>query len=357
MLQSLFDKKNNHRCTDFIWSGPCSAESYEQVFETASQLKQKGIETIRAGIWKPRTRPNSFEGIGYPALDWMADIKNKLSVEITTEVASAKHVEACLKSGFDALWIGARTTVNPFLVQEIAESLRGVDIPVFIKNPIHAEIGLWIGAIERFEQMNISKIGNIFRGFHTMNSAPYRNQPVWKLALEVKRQFPGIPMICDPSHIAGKRNLLKGISQTAIDLNFDGLMLESHINPDSALSDSLQQLTPANLFTMLEELVQKKDHFINPEIVQEFQKVRVDIDQLDKKLLEIIENRAELIDKIGDWKDANQVQIFQLERYQQILESRKKYAKDLQYLPQDFVQELFELIHKFSIAQQLGKNQ
>jgi chorismate mutase len=351
-MDSLFQ---NSKSSDelFVWAGPCSAESPQQLRTTIEGLVKQNIRTIRAGIWKPRTRPNSFEGIGYPALQWMQDLKKEFDINITTEVASAKHVEACLEANFDALWIGARTTVNPFLVQEIAESLKGVDIPVFIKNPIHSEIGLWIGAIERFQTVGVKRLGNIFRGFHTMHSAPYRNQPKWKLALEIKRLFPELPLICDPSHIAGKRNLLQGIAQTAIDLQFDGLMLESHCNPDVALSDAAQQVTPVDLDNLLNSLILKKSQFADPKSIQKIEEARLVIDQLDSEILRILEGRFQTIEEIGRWKQENNVSVFQLDRYQQILEKHLKNREDNDSLSSEFVKELFELIHKYSIAKQI----
>lgn len=335
-----------------VIAGPCSAESKDQLFDTARQLQSQGVTNYRAGIWKPRTRPNSFEGIGYPALEWMQDIQTEFGMKISTEVASTKHVEACLKAGFDGLWIGARTTVNPFLVQEIAEALRGVKIPVFIKNPIHAEIGLWIGAIERFQQMGIDNIGNIFRGFHTANSAPYRNEPKWKIALEIKRLFPNLPLLCDPSHIAGRRDLILPISQTSYDLNFDGLMIETHRNPLEALSDAKQQLTPESLKNVLETLIVKKSHFIDENLQNKLAEKRIEINDLDYQVLELLSQRFEHTDEIGYLKKENNVRVFQLDRYQQLLNDHTIYSEKLKHIDDEFVKELFELIHKYSIAHQ-----
>lgn len=354
-MKQLFSNNSSEK-SKIIIAGPCSAESREQLFSTASQLKAIGVTNFRAGIWKPRTRPNSFEGIGYPALDWMTEIKHEFGMNITTEIASAKHVDACLKSGFDALWIGARTTVNPFLVQEIAEALRGVDIPVFIKNPIHAEIGLWIGAIERFQKMGIKKLGNIFRGFHTSHSVPYRNEPKWKIGLEIKRLFPELPLICDPSHIGGQRELILPISQTSYDLNFDGLMIETHPNPQNALSDSNQQVTPNHLKTILESLIIKKSTFIDESLKTKLFDIRTEINQLDYQVMDILSQRFNYTDEIGHLKKQGDVRIFQLDRYQELLDDHIKHSENLQHLDKSFIKELFELIHKYSIAHQTKIN-
>ena len=354
-MTNLFSNNISEK-SKLIIAGPCSAESREQLFTTATQLKDLGVNNFRAGIWKPRTRPNSFEGIGYPALDWMSEIQQTLGMQITTEVASAKHVEACLKSGFDALWIGARTTVNPFLVQEIAEALRGIDIPVFIKNPIHAEIGLWIGAIERFQKMGIKHIGNIFRGFHTSHSAPYRNDPKWKIGLEIKRLFPDLPILCDPSHIGGQRDLILPISQTSYDLNFDGLMIETHPNPQNALSDASQQVTPEDLKHILETLIVKKSTFIEEDLKRKLIEIRSEINTLDYQVMDILSKRFSHTDEIGHLKKDGDVRIFQLSRYQELLDDHIKHSEGLKHLDKEFIKELFELIHKYSIAHQTKIN-
>lgn len=354
-MKTLFSNHSTEK-SKIIIAGPCSAESREQLFSTAAQLKDMGVTNFRAGIWKPRTRPNSFEGIGYSALGWMSEIKQDFGMNITTEIASAKHAEACLKAGFDSLWIGARTTVNPFLVQEIAEALRGVNIPIFIKNPIHAEIGLWIGAIERFQKMGIKQLGNIFRGFHTSYSVPYRNEPKWKIGLEIKRLFPELPLICDPSHIGGKRELILPISQTAYDLNFDGLMIETHPSPQTALSDSSQQITPEQLKTILEALIVKKSTFIDESLKNKLLEIRTEINDLDYQVMDILGKRFNFTDEIGHLKKQGDVRIFQLNRYQELLDDHIKHAEGLQHLDKAFIKELFELIHKYSIAHQTKIN-
>ena len=354
-MHTLFSNNTSEK-SKIIIAGPCSAESKEQLFTTATKLKAMGVHNFRAGIWKPRTRPNSFEGIGYPALAWMSEIQKELNMNITTEIASAKHVEACLKSGFNALWIGARTTVNPFLVQEIAEALRGVDIPVFIKNPIHAEIGLWIGAIERFQKMGVKHLGNIFRGFHTSHSAPYRNEPKWKIGLEIKRLFPELPLICDPSHIGGQRDLILSISQTSYDLNFDGLMIETHPDPTNALSDSNQQVTPEYLKSILDTLIIKKSTFIDESLKNKLIDIRSEINKLDYKVMDILSERFNYTDEIGHLKQEGDVRIFQLDRYQELLDDHIKHAESLKHLNKEFIKELFELIHKYSIAHQTKIN-
>lgn len=354
-MNTLFSNNTTEK-SKLIIAGPCSAESREQLFSTATQLKDLGVNNFRAGIWKPRTRPNSFEGIGHAALDWMSEVKQTLNMQITTEVASAKHVEACLKSDFDALWIGARTTVNPFLVQEIAEAVKGVDIPIFIKNPIHSEIGLWIGAIERFQKMGVKQIGNIFRGFHTSHSAPYRNEPKWKIGLEIKRLFPELPLLCDPSHIGGKRDLIFPISQTSYDLNFDGLMIETHPNPNDALSDANQQITPADLKIVLENLIIKKSTFIDCDLQEKLANIRSEINQLDYNVMDILSKRFDYTDEIGHLKKDGDVRIFQLNRYQELLDDHIKHSENLEHLDKAFIKELFELIHKYSIAHQTKIN-
>ncbi|MGB0427718.1 MAG: chorismate mutase [Flavobacteriales bacterium] len=337
-----------------IIAGPCSAENRNQVFETAQVLKKQNVTAFRAGIWKPRTRPNSFEGIGLAAIDWMKEVQSELELPICTEVASTKHVEACLNAGFDALWIGARTTVNPFLVQELAESLKGVDIPIFIKNPIHAENGLWIGAIERFQKAGVQHLATIFRGFFTMNSAPYRNDPKWRLALEIKRLFPDLPMICDPSHIAGTPELIPALSQTAYDLSFDGLMIETHPQPELALSDAQQQIKPEELKRILDNLLVKQKQFEVVAPTQEMENLRQHINTIDDQLIDFLEQRFQLIDQIGALKKEHHVQVFQIERYQEMLDNQLN--KSYQYLNSSLVKDLFELIHKHSIAYQTQLN-
>ena len=284
----------------FLIAGPCSAESRSQVLETGRAIAQSGEASIfRAGVWKPRTRPGSFEGIGEPALAWLQEMKAETGMPVATEVANAYHVEACLKHGIDYLWIGARTTVNPFYVQEIAEALRGVDIPVMVKNPLHPDIGLWIGALERFNHCGIKQLMAIHRGFYAYEPAPYRNEPKWDLAIKLKRWMPELPIICDPSHIAGNTDLIAEVSQTALDLGMNGLMIETHHNPASALSDAQQQITPASLSTLMNTLVLRKSDFDDTEHLQKLRMIRNHIDGLDERLLGLLAERLALVSEIG----------------------------------------------------------
>ena len=254
-----------HQQRPLVIAGPCSAETEEQLFNTATLLKNNGIEVRRAGIWKPRTRPNCFEGVGIKGLPWLQNLQKDLGMKISTEVANAHHVEAALKHGIDMLWIGARSTANPFVVQEIAESLKGVDIPVLVKNPVNPDIELWIGAFERLYLCGITKLGAIHRGFSSYNSARYRNTPQWQIPIELKRRIKDLPLFCDPSHISGHQEYIQEVSQKAMDLGFDGLIIESHVNPDRALSDAQQQITPDQLNEILTHLIIREEHPNNSE--------------------------------------------------------------------------------------------
>ncbi len=336
----------------YIIAGPCSAESEEQVLKTAKALKDTGsVHAFRSGVWKPRTRPGSFEGIGAPALAWLQKVKSEIGLPVMVEVGNTQHIDAALKAGIDQLWVGARTTVNPFYVQEMAEALRGVDIPVLIKNPIHPEIGLWIGAIERFQSAGIKQLAAIHRGFFTYESAPFRNEPKWELAIELKHMAPEVPILCDPSHIAGKPSLIAEVCQTALDLNFDGLMIESHIAPEKALSDKEQQITPETLKALLDQLVLRTPSSDNVIFQQHLTQLRAQIDEIDHELLRVLAKRMLLAAEIGRYKQENNVTIFQLERWFEILESRKAWGTDLG-LVEKFVYELYQLIHKNSIRVQ-----
>jgi len=333
----------------FLIAGPCSAESRSQILETGRAIAQSDNASIfRAGVWKPRTRPGSFEGIGETALSWLQDLKAETGMPVATEVATAYHVEACLKKNIDYLWIGARTTVNPFYVQEIAEALRGVDIPVMVKNPLHPDIGLWIGALERFNQCGIKQLMAIHRGFYSYEAAPYRNEPKWDLAIKLKRWMPELPIICDPSHIAGSTELIADVSQAALDLGMDGLMIETHQNPSLALSDAKQQLTPASLSALMNNLVLRKSDFNDTVHLEKLRIIRGHLDGLDEKLLSLLAERLALVSEIGAIKKENNVMIFQIKRFFEILKTRKALGDDLG-LPKDLVHELFELIHKHSI--------
>ena len=335
-----------------IVAGPCGAETEDQVYKTAEQLAGIGkIKIFRAGIWKPRTRPNSFEGVGEIGLKWLQEIKKKYKLLTTVEVANKEHTELALKHGVDVLWIGARTTVNPFSVQEIADVLKGVDIPVMIKNPVNPDLQLWIGAIERINQAGINKIIAIHRGFHAGNKNAYRNNPMWEIPIELKTLYPELAVICDPSHIGGKRNLLKEISQKSIDLGMQGLMIESHINPDIALSDAEQQLSPAALSELLTNLIYRTESTNDKQFNDQLNNFRNLIDELDEELLSLLKKRIDIIEKIGEYKLENNVAVFQLQRWKNILESRivsgnqKKLAKD-------FVEKFCLLLHEESIRVQ-----
>lgn len=333
-----------------IIAGPCSAESQEQLLTTAQGLKDKAT-IFRAGVWKPRTRPNSFEGVGEKALEWLKVVKQETALKVATEVANAQHVEACLKAGIDVLWLGARTTVNPFYVQEIAESLRGVDINVMVKNPLHPELSLWVGAIERLTQVGVSQLSAIHRGFFTLEKSAFRNEPKWEIPIKLKRLIPDLPIVCDPSHISGAPQMLGEVSQTAMDLNMDGLMIETHHNPSVALSDSQQQITPVELTLLLDNLILRTSTNTNTEFRTLLNKLRLEIDSIDKKLVDIVGQRTEIVREIGRYKKENAVTILQIERWFEILKTRKDWGEDSNLDPQ-MIGELFELIHKHSVLTQ-----
>ena len=337
----------------FVIAGPCSAESQEQVLSIAKSLKADNkVSVFRAGVWKPRTRPGSFEGVGSEALSWLSEVKKQTGLSTITEVANANHVEEVLKNDIDMLWIGARTTVNPFYVQEIAEALRGVDIPVLVKNPLHADLGLWIGALERFDKVGVSQLGAIHRGFFSNNPAPFRNEPRWDLSFELRAKAPEIPILCDPSHIAGKREWIKEVSQTAMDINFDGLMIETHNNPDIALSDAEQQITPESLNSILEGLIIRTEAFENAASEKKLNAIRHEIDGLDSKFIALLNDRKDLINKIGEIKFEDDLTIFQMQRWFEIMRNRENLAEELG-VNKSLVHELFNVIHKYSVNQQI----
>jgi chorismate mutase len=333
-------------------AGPCSAESEEQVLETAHAIsKIPGITAYRAGIWKPRTRPNSFEGIGLQGLKWLKKVKEETGLRTAVEVANANHVYEALKHGVDILWIGARTTVNPFTVQEIADALRGVDVPVLVKNPVNPDLQLWLGAIERLSQAGIRQLGAIHRGFSTFENGPYRNLPKWTSLIEFKRLIPEIPVICDPSHIAGNRHLLQPISQKALDLALDGLMIETHCNPAVALSDAAQQVTPAALEELLNSLQYRHEEIGDAPNAERLEEMRDQLDHLDNEAIELFARRAKISRKIGEYKKANNITILQVKRWDQLLEARLEQARK-DGLEEQFVKDLFEIVHKYSIEMQ-----
>ncbi len=334
-----------------IISGPCSAESESQILSVGKQLKDVGIEVFRAGIWKPRTRPNSFEGVGSIGLPWLKKLKEQYGFKVAVEVANAKHVNESLKSNIDILWVGARTTVNPFAIQEIADSLVGVDVPVLVKNPINPDVNLWQGAIERIQGAGINRIAAVHRGFSTFDKSKYRNIPMWQLPIELKRRMPQLPMICDPSHIGGKRSMIHEISQKAMDLNYDGLMIESHVDPDNAWSDSMQQITPAELENIINKLVLKVVKFDNTEFENELKALRDQIDHFDNELFTVLQERMKVAVQIGEYKSNNNITVLQPERWNEILSKTIEQGK-LHDLSSEFVKKVFSAIHQESINKQ-----
>ena len=335
-----------------VISGPCSAESEEQVVSTAKELAETGkVDYLRAGIWKPRTRPNSFEGVGEIGLVWLNEAKRQTGLPIATEVANAKHVEIALKHKVDLLWIGARTTVNPFSVQEIADALKGVDIPVLVKNPLNPDLQLWIGAMERINQAGITKLGAIHRGFSSFEKTAFRNQPKWEFPIELKRLHPELEIICDPSHIAGNRDLISMISQKALDLGMAGLMIESHINPAVALSDAKQQVTPAAFADLALELIYRHESVAGVNVKDELSTLRAQIDDLDEDIFNKLATRMKVADSIGEYKREKGLTILQVNRWDAIIQKRQAMGQAMG-LSDDFTKRLLQLIHKESIRRQ-----
>ena len=330
-----------------IISGPCSAETEEQTLDTAKQLSANGIKLFRAGIWKPRTRPGAFEGVGTVGLPWLKRVKEETGMFVGVEVATAHHVYESLKYGVDILWIGARTSANPFAVQEVADALRGVDMPVLVKNPVNPDLELWIGAIERINQAGIKQIAAIHRGFSSFDKSEYRNHPQWQIPIELRRRIPELPIITDPSHITGKRELLYDVAQEAMDLNFDGLIIESHICPEKAWSDAAQQLTPADLKSLIDKLVLRRANIGDtPRITLD--ELRKKIDKVDAKLLELFKERMKISEQIGKYKFENNITILQTRRYDEVMNDRKVKAQKYS-LGEEFVIKMFEAIHEESI--------
>ena len=339
----------------FLIAGPCSAETREQVIETALGLAARGrVQMLRAGIWKPRTRPNCFEGVGAEGLPWLQEAKALTGLPLCVEIAKPEHVELALKAGIDVLWIGARTTVNPFAVQDIADALKGVDCPVMVKNPVNPDVELWLGALERLHKAGIEKLAAIHRGFSVYQSAPYRNAPLWDLAIELRRRLPGLPLINDPSHICGQRHLLEEVAQQALDLDFDGLMIESHCRPDEAWSDAAQQITPQSLDAMIARLVCSQAQTQDPLVQAELQHFRQIIDQLDRELLALLLDRQGLVEQIGELKQLHGLTILQRQRWSEIFESRQTWAKELG-LSAEYIARLFQIIHYESVKAQLTR--
>jgi chorismate mutase len=334
-----------------IIAGPCSAETEQQTMETALALKKIGIHIFRAGIWKPRTKPGGFEGIGFQGLSWLTSVKQETGMAVTTEVANPNHVEAALKAGVDILWIGARTAANPFTVQEIAESLKGTDTPIMVKNPINPDLELWIGALERLNKAGIKKLAVIHRGFSSYAESIYRNPPQWQIPIELRRRIPELPIICDPSHMGGRRDLILSLSQTALNMQANGLIIEVHPNPDIALSDANQQITPEQLKDILQHLIELKSPDINDTIG--LNSYRSGLDKCDQKLLDILNERFQIAAQIGFYKKSHNLTILQSDRYNEVTERLMDQAEKLG-ISSECIQNIFESIHSESIRQQLN---
>lgn len=331
-----------------IIAGPCSAETEEQVMATAKQLAENGVKIFRAGIWKPRTKPGGFEGVGTEGLAWLRRVKQETGMYTATEVATAKHVYEALKYGIDVLWIGARTTANPFAVQEVADALQGVDIPVLIKNPVNPDLELWIGAIERVYNAGLHRVAAIHRGFSSYDKKLYRNQPQWHIPIELHRRYPNLPIFCDPSHIGGKRELIGPLSQQAMDMQFDGLIIESHCSPDEAWSDKNQQITPQILDFTLNRLVIRE----MGKTTESLKELRQQIDGLDTDLLEILAKRMRVSKEIGICKKESQTSVVQPNRYTELLENRVSKGEELG-MSSEFIHKVFEAIHEESVRVQV----
>ena len=337
---------NNER--PLVIAGPCSAETEEQVMTTARQLADKGCRMFRAGVWKPRTKPGGFEGQGETALPWLQNVKKSTGMLVATEVATPEHVELALKYGIDILWIGARTSANPFAMQALADSLKGVDVPVLVKNPVNPDLELWIGALERINQAGVTRLAAIHRGFSSYDKKIYRNLPMWQIPIELRRRFPSVPIMCDPSHIGGSRELVAPLCQQAMDLGFDGLIVESHCSPDSAWSDAKQQVTPDVLDYILSLLV-IRDEKVTTEGIHVLRK---QIDELDNQLIELLAKRMRVCREIGQYKKEHNMTVLQTSRYNEILDKRGAQGA-LCGMSADFIRSVFEEVHEESVRQQM----
>ncbi len=345
-IKRIFDKQS-----PVVVAGPCSAESEEQVLETARELAHQNIDLFRSGIWKPRTRPNSFEGVGVVGLGWLKRVKEETGLKVTTEVANTAHVFEALKAGIDVLWLGARTTVNPFAVQEVADALKGVDIPVMVKNPINPDLQLWIGAIERLYNAGITRIAAIHRGFSSHEQTRYRNVPRWQIAIDLRSKFPDLEIICDNSHICGRRDILQEVAQKALNLNFDGVMTEVHPTPDKAWSDAQQQITPSQFKDLMSGLVIRKTTTDDADYQHHIEHLRHEIDELDNDIMNMIANRMKIAERIGEYKKRNNIAILQTGRWNEILETAVRQGK-AKGLSEEFVKNFFKAIHDESINYQ-----
>jgi len=338
--------------TPLIIAGPCSAESEEQVMQTAHAIaKLDKVNVFRSGIWKPRTRPGNFEGVGEQGLQWLQQVKKETGLLTTVEVANPEHVKLAIQYDIDILWIGARTTSNPFSVQELADSLKGYDKPVMVKNPINPDIQLWLGALERFQKAGIHNLAAIHRGFYPFEATTLRNIPKWEIPIELKSMCHSLPIICDPSHISGNREFIPEIAQKAMDLNMNGLMIETHINPSAALSDMNQQLTPKQLNDLLNKLIFRSISVKNNDFLSVLESLRDKIDSIDQQMLELLSQRMDVVGEIGKYKSKNEVTILQLRRWEKIINTRLKQGKKLG-LSEEFIKKLLQLVHKESIQKQ-----
>jgi chorismate mutase len=345
-FQPIFDPQR-----PILVAGPCSAETEEQVLQTAHGLRDQGIQLYRAGIWKPRTRPGAFEGVGTPGLRWLRRVKEETSLPVTTEVATAQHVYECLKYGIDVFWIGARTTVNPFSVQEIADAMAGTDIPVIVKNPVNPDYKLWVGAIERLYKAGLRRIAAIHRGFSSYGDSKYRNVPRWQMAIDLMQEFPDLEVICDISHICGRRDILAETAQKAYDLNFDGLMVEVHPTPDAAWSDAAQQITPAQFGDLVGSLVRRNMVSDDPDFLVQIENYRAELDDLDEEIIHAIARRMQLVREIGAIKKQKNIAVLQPERFRAMREALRQRGLKNELSP-EFISLFLEAIHQESISQQ-----
>lgn len=343
--------KNMELNHPLVIAGPCSAETEEQVLKIAHQLKDTDATVFRAGVWKPRTRPGNFEGNGVKALPWMSKVKQETGLLTTVEIANAEHAKLALEFDIDIIWIGARTTVNPFAVQEIADVLRGTEKIVLVKNPVNPDLDLWLGAIERFHAMGIKNLGAIHRGFSSFKKSAYRNEPKWQIPIALKQRFPTLPMICDPSHICGERDGIFDVCQTSLDLKFEGLMVETHYDPDNAWSDAKQQITPARLNEITEQLKVRKDRVEDEGSLEKLNGLRAQINVLDKQLIDLLADRMEVVENIGQVKKAGNVAILQRTRWKEVIQKVLDLGSE-QGLSQEFVEKIFKSIHQESIDHQ-----